>query len=243
MTNFIVYPAIDLYFGNVVRLNQGKVEQKTIYSNAPWVIAETWIKQGATWLHIVNLNAAFGEITQANEKALMAILHSSQGKLKIQLGGGIHTLEHIENALNLGVEKVIIGSAAINDLSFGLEVLKRFDRERIAFALDVEKNKLLTAGWQSYSDIPIQFLMNTLVDAGAKTFIYTNVMKDGMQTGVDWENAKQLADQFSVSVIASGGVANLDDIEKVRSAGLAGVIVGRALYEGNFTLKEALGVS
>lgn len=238
-----MYPAIDLYFGNVVRLNQGKVEQKTIYSNAPWVIAETWIKQGATWLHIVNLNAAFGEITQANEKALMAILHSSQGKLKIQLGGGIHTLEHIEKALNLGVEKVIIGSAAINDLSFGLEVLKRFDRERIAFALDVEKNKLLTAGWQSYSDIPIQFLMNTLVDAGAKTFIYTNVMKDGMQTGVDWENAKQLADQFSVSVIASGGVANLDDIEKVRSAGLAGVIVGRALYEGNFTLKEALGVS
>jgi len=243
MTDFIVYPAIDLRFGNVVRLRQGKAEQQTVYSHDPKPVAEKWIEQGATWLHVVNLNGAFGETTHENEKALAEIMSISDGKLKIQLGGGIRSISHIENALSSGVSRVVLGTAVIEKPEFGGEVLARFGGEKIAFAFDVVDHELKTFGWQSHSDISMGTLAKTLAEAGAQTLIYTNIQKDGMQTGVDWEDAKLLADQTGLSVVASGGAASLDDIVMVRSAGLDGVIVGRALYEGNFTLAEALNVS
>lgn len=124
----------------------------------------------------------------------------------------------------------------------GIEVLRMFGGEKIAFGFDALGQELMSRGWQSHSGLTMAALAEKLAQAGAKTLIYTNINKDGMQTGVDWENAKQLADQTGLRVIASGGTDTLEDIANVRAAGLAGVIVGRALYEENFSLQEALNV-
>lgn len=242
MKPFIVYPAIDLRFGKVVRLRQGKGDQQTVYSQDPGAVAQDWIAQGATWLHVVNLNGAFGEGTQENETAIQKIISAGKEKIKIQLGGGIRTAAQIEAALATGVSRVILGTAVIEDPDFGIEVLERFGGEKIVLGFDAVKQELMTQGWQAKSGVSMSGLAQRFSQAGAKTVIYTNIQKDGMQTGVDWENAKQLAAETGLSVIASGGAASLEDIARVRAAGLAGVIVGRALYEGNFTLKEALHV-
>jgi phosphoribosylformimino-5-aminoimidazole carboxamide ribotide isomerase len=242
MIEFIVYPAIDLRFGNVVRLLQGKAEKQTIYSRDPKAVAESWLEQGAQWLHIVNLNSAFGEDSRENEKALLEILSVGHGTLNIQLGGGFRSISHIDRALSMGVSRVILGTSVIENPGFGVEALEGFGGEKIVFALDAINDELMTEGWQNPSGISMVSLANILVDSGARTLIYTNILKDGMQTGVDWESAKILADNTGVSIIASGGVATLSDIAKVRSAGLDGVIVGRALYEGIFTLEEAIDV-
>ena len=242
MADFIVYPAIDLRFGNVVRLQQGKAGKQTVYSNNSEAVAQKWIREGAEWLHVVSLNGAFGEATKKNEEALEKILSSGKGRLKIQLGGGIRTISEIEKVLSLGVSRVVLGTAVIENQDFGIEALKRFGSKKIAFAMDAVNQELMTMGWQSHSRVSMQSLAKTLADAGAQTLIYTNIQKDGMQTGVDWEIAKRLADQTCLAVIASGGTAELADVARVKLAGLEGVIIGRALYEGNFSLKEALNV-
>jgi len=243
MSAFIIYPAIDLRFGKVVRLSQGKGDQQTTYSQDPIAIANRWIEQGAEWLHLVNLNGAFGEETRQNENAIENILKFRSGTTKIQLGGGFRRLEQIEKALTQGVDRVVIGTAVIENPDFGIELLKSIGGEQIAFGFDAVDEILMMEGWQTSSETPMMTLAKNFSEAGAKTIIYTNIKKDGMQTGVDWKNAKTLAVQTGISVIASGGVSNPNDILKVKNAGLAGVIVGRALYEGNFTLEEALNVS
>ena len=240
MSPFIIYPAIDLRYGRVVRLKQGKADQETKYSDDPGEIAQKWITQGAEWLHVVNLNGAFGEETRENEAALKRILSVTGSGIKVQFGGGIRTLEQIDRALFSGVTRVVLGTAAIESPDFGVEVLKQFPPDRVAFGFDALGQQLMTEGWQSDPGVRMMDLAKKLADAGGLTLIYTNIKKDGMQTGVDWEVAQKLAAQTGMAVIASGGVASLKDIEYVRAADLDGVIVGRALYEGNFTLKEAL---
>ncbi len=242
MSEFIVYPAIDLRFGKVVRLRQGKGDQQTVYGNNPKVVAQDWIEQGAEWLHVVNLNGAFGEGTQENEAAIEKILEAGKDRVKIQLGGGIRTIDQIEAALSLGISRIVLGTSVIENPAMGIEVLSWFGGEKIAFGFDALGQELMSRGWQSHSGLSMTALAERLAQAGAKTLIYTNIKKDGMQTGVDWKNTKQLADQTGLRVIASGGTATLEDIASVREAGLAGVIVGRALYEGNFSLQEALNV-
>lgn len=242
MTDFIVYPAIDLRDGKVVRLQQGKGDRQTVYGDDPAETAMEWIQQGASWLHVVNLNGAFGEDTAENESAIKLIAAVGAGKIKIQVGGGLRTADQIQEAFNLGVSRVVLGTAVIEDPEFGEQVLAEFGGERIAFGFDAVGQELMSQGWQSGSGVDMLDLAKRLAGAGAKTLIYTNILKDGMQTGVDLENTKQLADQTGLAVIASGGTASLADIAQVRTAGLAGVIVGRALYEGIFTLKEALNV-
>jgi phosphoribosylformimino-5-aminoimidazole carboxamide ribotide isomerase len=239
MGQFIVYPAIDLRAGKVVRLRQGKADQQTIYSQDPVTVAESWLAQGASWLHLVNLDGAFDQRTQANRKALAEIMRVCQGKVQVQLGGGLRTIDQIETALSLGVSRAILGTRAVQEPAFGVQALERFGGERIAFALDALDGVLMVSGWQSQSGMQVDVLAQNLVQAGAVTVIYTDIRRDGMQTGVDWQNARRLADDTGMAVIASGGVSSLDDIARVRSAGLAGVVVGRALYEGVFSLQEA----
>ncbi len=242
MTKFIVYPAIDLRYGKVVRLRQGKGDQQTIYGDDPAAAARDWIQQGASWLHVVNLNGAFGEDTAENEAAIKRIAAAGEGKINIQLGGGLRTAEQIQAAFDLGVSRVVLGTAVIESPEFGEQVLIEFGGKRIAFGFDAVGQELMSQGWQSGSGVEMLDLAKRLANAGARTLIYTNILKDGMQTGVDLDNTKRLADQTGLAVIASGGTASLADIAQVKAAGLAGVIVGRALYEGNFTLKEALDV-
>jgi len=242
MSEFIVYPAIDLRFGKVVRLRQGKGDQQTIYGNNPKAIAQDWIEQGAEWLHVINLNGAFGEGTEENEAAIEKILEAGKDEVKIQLGGGIRTADQIKAALALGVNRIVLGTSVIENPVIGLEFLNSFGGEKIAFGFDALGQELMSRGWQTRSGLSMKTLAEKLAVAGAETLIYTNINKDGMQTGVDWINAKKLANQTALRVIASGGTATLEDIASVRAAGLAGVIVGRALYEGNFSLQEALNV-
>lgn len=242
MSEFTVYPAIDLRFGKVVRLRQGKGDQQTVYGDHPGDVALDWIEQGAEWLHVVNLNGAFGEDSAENKAAIEEIVATGKEKVKVQLGGGIRTPVHIRSALSLGVSRVVLGTAAIEDPKFGEEALNLFGGEQIAFGLDALGKDLMTKGWRSHSGISPGSLASRLADAGAQTLIYTNIKNDGMQTGLDIINAKLLADETGLEVIASGGTTNLEDIVNVQAAGLAGVIVGRALYEGNFTLREALNV-
>ena len=242
MTEFIVYPAIDLRYGKVVRLRQGKGDQQTIYGDDPASAAREWIRQGASWLHVVNLNGAFGEDTAENESAIQRIAAVGAGKINIQLGGGLRTADQIQAVFDLGVSRVVLGTAVIEAPEFGEQVLAQFGGERIAFGFDAVGQELMSQGWQSGSGVEMLDLASRLADAGAKTLIYTNILKDGMQTGVDLENTRRLANQTGLAVIASGGTASLADIAQVKAAGLAGVIIGRALYEGNFTLKEALDV-
>ena len=242
MSEFIVYPAIDLRFGKVVRLRQGKGDQQTIYGNNPKAIAQDWIEQGAEWPHVINLNGAFGEGTEENEAAIEKILEAGKDEVKIQLGGGIRTADQIKAALALGVNRIVLGTSVIENPVIGLEFLNSFGGEKIAFGFDALGQELMSRGWQTRSGLSMKTLAEKLAVAGAETLIYTNINKDGMQTGVDWINAKKLANQTALRVIASGGTATLEDIASVRAAGLAGVIVGRALYEGNFSLQEALNV-
>lgn len=242
MSEFIVYPAVDLRFGKVVRLRQGKGDQQTEYGDNPIPIVQDWIEQGAEWLHVINLNGAFGEGTAENEAALGLILGEVKDKVKVQLGGGIRTANQIKTALALGVSRIILGTSVIENPDFGMEVISLFGGDKIAFGFDALGQELMSRGWQSHSGLSMTVLAERLAQADAETLIYTNIKKDGMQSGVDWENAKQLAEQTGLSVIASGGTATLGDISSVRAAGLSGVIVGRALYEGNFSLQEALNV-
>ncbi len=242
MRNFTIYPAIDLRMGQVVRLSQGKSNQQTIYSDSPDEVANGFIQGGAEWLHVVNLDGAFGEPFNNNQKAIQDIVGVGSARVKIQLGGGLRMIDQIAAAIDLGVSRIVLGTAIIEEPVFGEKVLRIFGGERIALGFDALGQKLMSRGWKIASDSDMVSLAQRFADAGAKTLIYTNVLKDGMQTGVDWETAMHLSDQTGMDVIASGGTSSLKDIETVRNAGLAGVIIGRALYEGNFSLKDAINV-
>ncbi|MCB2203000.1 1-(5-phosphoribosyl)-5-[(5-phosphoribosylamino)methylideneamino]imidazole-4-carboxamide isomerase [bacterium] len=242
MTTFTIYPAIDLFDGKVVRLRQGKKEEKTVYADSPADMASKWVDQGAEWLHVVNLNGAFGEQSVANRKAIEDILVTVGSKAKVQIGGGLRSIDDIRLALDMKIDRVILGTAIIRDPEFGEAVLRKFGGERIVLGLDAKGQELMAQGWQSGSGQNLIALAKRFATAGAKTAIYTNIQRDGMQTGVDWALAKTIADETGLDVIASGGAKSIEDIKAAKSAGLGGIIIGRALYEGNFTLKEALDV-
>ena len=240
MHKFMLFPAIDLRAGKVVRLKQGKSDQQTTYESDPAMVARRWGAEGATWLHVVNLDAAFGEETQTNLDALGHILKACKDRVKIQYGGGLRTLEAVEKALDLGITRAVLGTMALEDPTFGQDAIQSFGTDKIAFALDAFKGELMSRGWRESSGLSLMSYAHSLARIGASTLIYTNTQKDGMQTGVDWKKAKQLAEETGLRVIASGGVGSLEDIKRVKSAGLEGVIVGRALYEKKFGFQEAL---
>jgi len=240
MSNFIIYPAIDLRHGQVVRLRQGKPDEQTIFSSDPGKIAANWIDAGASWIHVINLDGAFGEDTSVNQRALRAILAVCGEQVSVQFGGGLRTLSAIEGALSDGVERVILGTSAIEQLSFAQSALHQFGPERVAFGLDAMRGELMTHGWQSGSQKSSLTYANTLAEIGAQIMIYTDISKDGMGVGIDWKGAQAITKISGLQVIASGGVAALDDVLDVKAAGLDGVILGRALYEKDFSLQEAL---
>ncbi len=242
MRNFIVFPAIDLRYGKVVRLRQGDGNRQKVYGDNPKYAAQDWIDQGAEWLHVVNLNGAFGEGSKENEAAVKEIIQAAGDRVKIQLGGGLRTVFQIETALALGVTRVVLGTAVIENPEVGEVLLDKFGGEKIVFGFDAHGQELMSRGWQFHSGMDMVTLARWLALVGANTLIYTNIKRDGMETGVDWKNARQLADQSALNVVASGGVSTLGDVATVQAAGLAGVIIGRALYEGNFSLQEALNV-
>ncbi|MBT3336559.1 MAG: 1-(5-phosphoribosyl)-5-[(5-phosphoribosylamino)methylideneamino]imidazole-4-carboxamide isomerase [Anaerolineae bacterium] len=236
---FTIYPAIDLCKGQVVRLRQGDPNKQKEYSNDPVEIAKKWQAQGATWFHLINLDGAFGEYIEPNQRAIKNILVAC-GDISTQLGGGIRSLADIEGALNLGITRVILGTAILEDFSFAKKVIAEFGADRIVFGLDARDGVLMARGWQVASDRSIFELAEALKNIGAERIIYTDIATDGMSVGNDTKNTRQLAEKTGLDVIASGGIKTLEDVREVKEAGLSGVIIGRALYENHITLAEAI---
>jgi len=250
-----IYPAIDLRRGRVVRLAQGDPNRKTEYASDPLHIARRWQGAGATWLHVVNLDGAFDERGQENQAALSRILATG---LRVQFGGGLRDLASIGHVLDLGVSRAVVGTAAVENPALVEAALAAFGPERVAVGVDARQGKVRTHGWQQASTLTAAELAGRLADQGVRWVIFTDVARDGMGSGLNVEATAQLAGMISPSidsgqrpstgsgqclhVIASGGVSSLDDIRRAYQAGLSGVIVGRALYEGQIRLQDALQV-
>jgi phosphoribosylformimino-5-aminoimidazole carboxamide ribotide isomerase len=246
MSDFVVYPAIDLRQGRVVRLAQGDPSRETMYSLDPALVAGDWEAAGATWLHVVNLDGAFGDVSDAamavssNQQALEGIMKSS---LCVQFGGGLRHRDAVARALEVGVSRVVLGTAFVEDPSFVRAVLAEFGPERIAVGIDAREGLTQIRGWQEATAIPAVDLAQRWADLGGRWLIFTDISRDGMGSGVNVEATVNLATVTGLAVVASGGVRTLADVRRVRDAGLAGVIIGRALYEGQVRLEDALALS
>ncbi len=232
-----LYPAIDIRHGRVVRLSQGEATRQTIYGDDPVVVAERFAEQGADWIHVVDLDRAFGD---GQNLALVRRIVARVGwRVKVQLGGGLRSAELVKAGLEQGVSRVVLGTAAALDPSLVPAVLAGEGPDRIAIGIDARDGQVAIRGWTETSNLTAEALARRVTADGARTIIYTDVARDGMLAGPDLDGARRLQ-HSGASVIASGGVAGTADIRAARDAGLAGVIVGRALYEGRFGLVEAL---
>lgn len=243
----IVYPAIDLRNGKVVRLKEGDPRRLTAYSDDPLETAQRWLEAGARWLHVVNLDGAFGESDDANRAALESILRLGA---RVQFGGGLRSLEAITRALDLGVSRVIFGTAAVENPDLVAEALARFGTDSIAVSIDARDELVCTRGWQAEGGVTaldLALRLRTLRPAqgsalGLRTVIFTDIRRDGLGGGLNLAATRELANASGLDVIASGGVRSIEDVRAVKEAGLAGVIIGRALYDGTVELEKALQV-
>jgi len=234
-----IIPAIDLQDGCVVRYVQGKLN-KTVYSRDPVKTARHWVKQGASLLHVVDLNGAFtGE--PANVDIIKAIV--KEAGVPVQCGGGIRTRKIAAELVDAGVRRIILGTKAVHDEKFLDKMVKDFG-DRIAVSVDAQNDVVMTSGWKDKADHVdlISFIM-FLKGKGLGEIIYTDTSKDGTLKGPSVRNVKRILSEAGVRLIVSGGISSLDDIRKLKEFeknGVIGVIVGKALYEGKFTLPEAL---
>ena len=236
---WMVYPAIDLRRGRVVRLMQGDPGRETKYADDPLSVARRWKEAGAAWLHVVNMDGAFDEHSQQNQAALERILTTG---LRVQFGGGVRDFATLRRALDLGVSRVVIGTAAVENPALVEEALRILGPERIAVGIDARKGKVRTHGWREAAPITAVELASQWAAQGVRWVIFTDVSRDGMGSGLNVETTAHLAQTTGLNVIASGGVANLEDVRQAYQAGLSGVIIGRALYEGQVALEDALEV-
>ena len=238
----IVFPAIDLKAGQVVRLAEGDMDRATISGDDPAAQAEAFALAGAEWLHVVDLDGAFaGE--SVNGAAVAGILARFGGK--IQLGGGIRTMESIERWLDLGVERVVIGTAALENPEL-VRAAAADNPGRIVVAVDARDGMVATHGWADVSDVSVIDLARRFEDAGVAALLFTDVGRDGMLKGCNVEATVALARAVTIPVIASGGVTDIADIHALRrhvEDGVEGVITGRALYDGRLDLAWAIEVA
>ncbi len=235
----IVYPAIDIKNGKCVRLTQGKAENEIIYGDNPIEIAKKWEELGARFLHIVDLDGAF-DGSPGNKDIIKTIEKNSS--IPIQVGGGIRTMERIEEYIELsGIERVILGTSAVTDPDLLNRAVDKFGK-RIAVGIDAKNGKLAIHGWIKSTEIDAVSFGKKLKVLGVDTVIYTDISKDGMLLGPNLESTKELIDETGLNVIASGGIRSIDDIKNIKEIGAAGVIIGKALYTGNINLKEALAL-
>ncbi len=235
----ILIPAIDLKQGQCVRLRQGRMEDSTVFSDDPVAMAGRWLEQGAGRLHVVDLDGAF-EGKPVNADVIESI-SSAYPDLTIQIGGGIRTMETVEAYLEAGVDFVIIGTQAVRNPEFVTELCVEFPQQVIV-GIDAKNGLVAVQGWAESSDQSAEHLAQRFEDQGVSAIVYTDISRDGMMQGVNVEATRLLAEAVDIPVIASGGVTNIDDIKhlnQVQDAGIQGVIIGRALYEGTIDLAEA----
>jgi phosphoribosylformimino-5-aminoimidazole carboxamide ribotide isomerase len=239
----IVYPAIDLRKGRCVRLQQGDAAAETVFADDPVDAARRWASEGAEWLHVVNLDGALGETGAANLIALRRIL-AAVG-LPVQFGGGLRSLEDIAALLELGVTRVVLGTVAVREPEIVQSAIERFGSERVAVGIDARAGLVAVQGWRDLSTVRAADLGLQMRVLGVERVIYTDIARDGMLTGVNVEATVALAQATGLGVIASGGVASLEDLRALRPYepnGVEGVIIGMALYRGAIALDEAIRV-
>jgi len=241
--SFVVYPAIDLRGGKVVRLKEGDPARMTSYGDDPAEMARRWLSAGAGWLHVVNLDGAFGEGDRANRDALQKILKvAREFDVRVQFGGGMRSLDAIDDVLKLGVSRAVLGTIAIERPDVVADALTRFGAERIAVGIDARDGLVHTRGWKDDSGISAADLALQMRTLGLRTVIFTDIRRDGLGSGLNIAATRELADASGLDVIASGGVHTIDDVVAAKEAGLAGTIIGRALYEGTIEFEKALQV-
>jgi phosphoribosylformimino-5-aminoimidazole carboxamide ribotide isomerase len=236
----LIIPAIDLKDGHCVRLKQGVMEDATVFSENPGEMAAHWLNQGARRLHLVDLNGAFAG-TPKNLDAVKAILRQVDGRIPVQLGGGIRDLDTIAQYLDLGIQYMIIGTAAIKNPGFLAEACKAFPGH-IIVGLDAKDGLAATDGWAKLTDHHVADLAKQYEDLGVDSIIYTDIGRDGMLSGINVEATVKLAQASRIPVIASGGLSNMQDIEAlcaVEGEGVRGVICGRAIYSGDLDFAAA----
>ena len=240
----LIIPAIDLKDGRCVRLKQGDMNDATVFSEDPAGMAKHWLDQGAARLHVVDLNGAtVGK--PKNEAGIKAILSAIDGRIPVQLGGGIRDLDTIERYLDLGVTYIIIGTAAVKNPGFLQDACTAFSGH-IIVGLDAKDGKVAVEGWSKLTGHDVLDLAKKFEDYGAEAVIYTDIGRDGMLSGVNIEATVKLARTLRVPVIASGGLTGLPDIEAlcvVEAEGISGVITGRAIYEGTIDFRQALALA
>jgi len=238
---FELYPAIDLKKGQAVRLKQGRMEDATVYDPDPAEAAKRWIDRGATFLHVVDLDGAFAGAPQ-NLRAVDQITDvASEAGVPVQLGGGIRSLDAMEQAFDLGVLRVIVGTKALEGDLVG-EAIGRFGRQRVVVGIDAKQGMVATNGWVDVTDVKATDLASRMKAVGVTTVIYTDIAKDGMMAGPNFDEMTAMG-RTGLSIIASGGVSSLGDIRRLMSIpGVNGAILGKALYTGAVDLEEAIAL-
>lgn len=239
MAEFTLYPAIDMRGGKCVRLIQGDYAQETVYGDSPFDMARQFGDQGAEWIHMVDLDGA-KEGKRVNDSFVLEVAEKLSAK--VQIGGGIRTPEDVEFYIRNGVDRVILGSAAISNPEFVRSMLKLYG-EKIAIGIDAKNGYVATEGWLNTSSVKAVDLGVELASHGAEVFIFTDIATDGMLTGPNMEAVVEMAQATGKKVIASGGVSSIDDLISLQNhapSGVAGAIVGKALYTNKFTVAQAL---
>src|SRR5699024_1950080 len=233
----IIFPAIDILDGQCVRLIQGDYNREKVYSNSPVDMAIQWEEKGAEFIHIVDLNGAkTGE--SINKKIIIDIANTVS--VPVQVGGGIRSINTIKDYLENGVNRVIIGTAAINDQAFLQEAVERFG-EKVVVSIDAKNGYVATDGWTDTSDVSALDLIKKLEEVGLKTIVYTDIAKDGMLQGPNLTEQQTINDATTMDVIASGGVTTKEDVENLRNLNMYGAIIGKDLYDGKLEFEAIMG--
>ncbi|GKX28890.1 1-(5-phosphoribosyl)-5-[(5-phosphoribosylamino) methylideneamino] imidazole-4-carboxamide isomerase [Vallitalea longa] len=232
-----IYPAIDIKNGKCVRLRQGKFNEQTVYSNSPYQVAKKWAENGASYIHVVDLDGAL-DGNWTNKDTIKKIVDSVN--IPVQTGGGIRSIRDIEDRLNVGISRVIIGTLAVKNPRFVKDAIDKFGSNRIVVGIDAKDGMVAINGWEELSVISALELCKKMKSYGVKTIVYTDITKDGMLIGPNIDYTKHLIDETGLDIIASGGVSSIKDLREVKNINAEGAIIGKALYTNAVDLKEAI---
>jgi len=232
----IIYPAIDIKDGKCVRLVQGDMDKATVYHDNPVDAALRWQSFGAGYLHIVDLNGAVNGQPE-NRKAIKEI--AEKVKIPVQLGGGIRDMDILENLLNTGIHRAILGTAALRDREFVIQAVDKYP-SRIVVGVDARDGYVAVEGWQQVSRVKALDFAREIQDIGVETIIFTDISRDGMMEGPNIDSIEKMVQGTRLEVIASGGIRNVQDLTALKEVGAEGAVIGKALYTGNIDLREAL---
>lgn len=239
----IIFPAIDIKNGRCVRLEQGDFNKEKVFSENPAEVAQNFEKLGAEYIHLVDLDGALdGELK--NKKVISEIIEAVN--IPLELGGGIRNLERIEELIDLGISRVILGTAAVKNPKLVEKAIEKFGSDKIVIGIDAKKDMVAIKGWVEISKIETLDLVKKMEKIGVKTIIYTDIAKDGMLEGVNIEEIVKITENSSINVVASGGVSSIEDIKelkKLNNSQIEGIITGKAIYEKRLDLKKAIEVS